>query len=69
MASLTGKASFPCVGSAVPPTARISDMVHGGGNLWSDYAEAAYEDARVGRWREFGANGDMDTEYCKNIIG
>ncbi|KAI0097351.1 hypothetical protein GGR51DRAFT_566558 [Nemania sp. FL0031] len=51
MASFTGKASFPCVGTAVPFTARkTSDTVHGHGNSWSDYSEAAYERARVGRW-------------------
>ncbi|KAI1419720.1 hypothetical protein F5Y12DRAFT_205347 [Xylaria sp. FL1777] len=51
MASFTGEASFPCVGTSVPFTARkTSDAVHGQGNSWSDYSEAAYERARVGRW-------------------
>ncbi|KAI0905873.1 hypothetical protein F4823DRAFT_113292 [Ustulina deusta] len=51
MASFTGTASLPGVGTAVPFTARkTSDAVHGHGKSWSHYSEAAYEAARVGRW-------------------
>jgi hypothetical protein len=50
LASFTRKASFPCVGTAVPFTARkTSDTVYGRGNPWSDYSEAAYEAAQVAR--------------------
>ncbi|TGJ82961.1 hypothetical protein E0Z10_g5812 [Xylaria hypoxylon] len=51
MASFTGEASFPSVGTAVTFTARkTSDSVHGQGNSWSDYSETAYEEVLVGRW-------------------
>ncbi|KAI0535364.1 hypothetical protein GGR58DRAFT_515411 [Xylaria digitata] len=49
-ASFTGKASIPCVGTAVSFTARkTSDSARQKWKEWSDYSEAAYEAARVRR--------------------
>ena len=52
LSSFTGRADMPCVGQGVVFTARkISAVPPTLGDSWEAYSEAAYERARVGRWR------------------
>ncbi|KAJ6028859.1 hypothetical protein N7540_004435 [Penicillium herquei] len=50
-ASFTGEVGMPCVGGAVPFTARkVSDSPDSHGKEWVDYSDRRYESARMRRW-------------------
>ncbi|KAK4203968.1 hypothetical protein QBC40DRAFT_262003 [Triangularia verruculosa] len=51
-ATFTGEASMACIGEGVFFTARkVAATPRPSWDSWDDYSEAAYERARIGRWR------------------